>query len=461
MRNIKFRNLILCIVILAILFYVKFQNNEIICKTIENFTIFIRDKDILCNYGFPSLMTVDENMLIQKKLDYPDMKTYNCCYGSLDYVDSHSGFLQKNETCTEFHSALQVSTEFAYVQCSMKSVIVYEDFYFFLNNHQYRPNARQGAVGAPSVIVLILGHTSRHVFHQAMPKTVQYLEQILKAQEFHYLQGHVRTHKNLQNLIRDAFEEDAREIWLDFARSGYTTAYGDDCSNDESKLTPSDVLLDRFYPFDFNWESFYAIGRSHIGNQDAGRERPGCLGARPTYARLLDYAGQYVNLRNDNNPRPLFGVFYIDAFRYDRGNLRRADRRFLNFFQTISSHLNRDTALMFVGDNVVAERVEGGNAKEAAARTAGNYVKSPPLFYFLLPISYKIEYPDASTALEWNSKKMVTYADIHSTLRDLIKDNRRSAANGYSLLKKIPAGRSCSSLGISPHWCLCHNGQWK
>lgn len=98
-----------------------------------------------------------------------------------------------------------------------------------------------------------------------------------------------------------------------------------------------------------------------------------------------------------------------------------------------------------------------------------------PALFIIPPPSFPLKYPNAVKNLLKNRRQLTTHFDLYETLRDLAnvevitneEISKRShelletepMPRGISLFLPIPASRSCSSAGISPHWCTCHEKQ--
>lgn len=54
-----------------------------------------------------------------------------------------------------------------------------------------------------------------------------------------------------------------------------------------------------------------------------------------------------------------------------------------------------------------------------------------------------------------NRNKLLTPFDIHATIRDLSCLESKESNRSISLLNSIPSNRTCESIGISQHYCLC------
>jgi len=82
-----------------------------------------------------------------------------------------------------------------------------------------------------------------------------------------------------------------------------------------------------------------------------------------------------------------------------------------------------------------------------------------------MPRTFQEKYPTEMRNLRLNSRKLTTPFDIHETLKHILKFDSRPISfspgtklpRGISLLKSIPANRSCEDAQIETHWCSCLN----
>lgn len=95
--------------------------------------------------------------------------------------------------------------------------------------------------------------------------------------------------------------------------------------------------------------------------------------------------------------------------------------------------------------------------------------------FFVPPKWFYTRYPNAIRNLISNRRSLTTPFDIYETLRDLLELDQLTTKNlqkrsedltltdpmprGISLFLPIPANRTCSTAGISPHFCTCHEKQ--
>ncbi|CAG2169864.1 unnamed protein product, partial [Oppiella nova] len=62
-----------------------------------------------------------------------------------------------------------------------------------------------------------------------------------------------------------------------------------------------------------------------------------------------------------------------------------------------------------------------------------------------------------SRNLTINEHRLTTPFDIHSTLRHILEGKPNTTLKyGLSLLEEIPYDRSCDSIPVLEHWCVCH-----
>ncbi|CAG2184125.1 unnamed protein product, partial [Oppiella nova] len=62
-----------------------------------------------------------------------------------------------------------------------------------------------------------------------------------------------------------------------------------------------------------------------------------------------------------------------------------------------------------------------------------------------------------SRNLTINEHRLTTPFDIHSTLKHILEGKPNTTLKyGLSLLEEIPYDRSCDSIPVLEHWCVCH-----
>merc|ERR1712080_69643 len=91
----------------------------------------------------------------------------------------------------------------------------------------------------------------------------------------------------------------------------------------------------------------------------------------------------------------------------------------------------------------------------------GKLEERMPMFSFLFPSWFAESYPEAYAAFQKNKDRLVTPFDIYNTLMAILNKEftptnvDHQASRSQSLFSVIPAGRSCPSASIAPHWCAC------
>ena len=106
----------------------------------------------------------------------------------------------------------------------------------------------------------------------------------------------------------------------------------------------------------------------------------------------------------------------------------------------------------------------GARFKELRHTLQGKYEERNPYMALRFPPWFKNMYPDIIQNLNINAHRLTTPFDIHATFLDLMLSKNMAGKSsgegrGISLLKEVPASRTCVDASIEPHWCACLN--WK
>ncbi|XP_053612533.1 uncharacterized protein LOC128676447 isoform X2 [Plodia interpunctella] len=180
----------------------------------------------------------------------------------------------------------------------------------------------------------------------------------------------------------------------------------------------------------------------------------GCLGDTPQYEVIMDLNVQFMRLDGKKFIFTLVG----DISHNDSNLITNADEAFVTFLTRFREEGHEtNTLLIVMGDH--------GPRFGVDRRTAQSQLEERlPLMAIVLPEQLKEERPDVLPALKKNANYLTTPYDIHSTLLDAV--GLRKYWNNYTvpgadhprgrtLLEPIPANRTCSEAGITPHYCAC------
>ncbi|XP_014666826.1 PREDICTED: uncharacterized protein LOC106808578 [Priapulus caudatus] len=353
-----------------------------------------------------------------------------------------------------------------------------------------------------SVIVIGIDAVSRLNFIRQMPRTYRLLVGELGAVE---LRGYNKVADNtLVNIVpmltgRFTHEigypdggrriDDVPFIWKNFSAAGYRTLLAEDAPY----MATFNYLRDGFRmpPVDYYLRPFsIAVDMSPLVNKSTFH----CVGDRLELEIVLDYISQLAATFPQEAPprsssRPYFAFGWNARISHDSLNLPRvADAPYADFVRRLrdGGHLNR-TALLVVSDH--------GLRYGAYLRTyVGKLEERLPAMFVALPPWFARLYPAAAANLRDNARRLTTPFDVYETLLDVLRlpaaerdaarerdgvqandaRGRRGAtrgrngpaeeaaaasgpARGISLLRAIPATRTCADAGIEPHWCTCQD----
>jgi hypothetical protein len=122
--------------------------------------------------------------------------------------------------------------------------------------------------------------------------------------------------------------------------------------------------------------------------------------------------------------------------------------KFLTEFKK-KGYLN-NTLLMLLGDH-------GARFGDFRQTVQGKLEERLPLFSMIFPKWFKRKYPELAKNLRTNTERLTSWFDVYATFNHLLEypNKPKKWKHGMSLLRKIPADRSCKDASIPEHWCPC------
>lgn len=243
-------------------------------------------------------------------------------------------------------------------------------------------------------------------------------------------------------------------IWKNFSRLGYVTQWGEDMAY----IGTFNIRMNGFKhsPVDHYMRPYYIVTEKlHRYFQ------PFCLGSRRRHQVMFDYLKDFVDMYK-MFPKFSF-LFHSEYSHQNLNNLQLADTDFKELLKYLNEngHLE-STVLILMSDH-------GSRFHSIRQTIQGKYEERMPYFGFLFPKWFQHTYKSEFNNLLKNARRLVTPFDIHATFKhilELIKPdinpgvregvrNTRNLPRGISILKSIPASRSCQEADIKPHWCAC------
>ncbi|RZB94399.1 DUF229 and/or Sulfatase domain containing protein, partial [Asbolus verrucosus] len=244
--------------------------------------------------------------------------------------------------------------------------------------------------------------------------------------------------------------DDCPNIWKQFKKLGYITAYGEDSSyissfnyNKKGFLYPPTDFY--FRPYILAAEKLQIIERKNMYY---------CTGPETEGERIMNLAKDFqITLKQ----YPKFGLFWMNSFSHEDLNMASAmDEKIEDFLENIYKHLDK-TILFFFSDH-------GFRFGEIRNTYTGWVEERLPFFYVYLPEIFKTNYPAKYNNFFINSQRLTNAFDIYMTLQDILvlaDENfplERSLAcpKCHSLFAEVSNKRTCSDAAIETEWCVCN-----
>jgi len=178
-----------------------------------------------------------------------------------------------------------------------------------------------------------------------------------------------------------------------------------------------------------------------------------CSGNQLLMEIMLEQLIEFISVYNDV---PHFSYTMVGRQTHDNANgLGIEDTPYLNMLK----HLQRkkyleNTVLFFLGDHGIRY---GGLRNTYQGRLEENL----PALYVVFPSWFRKEYKNLYKNLISNSRKLTSNMDLFATFHDIINIGKGQVQYNYhgkygvSLLRDIPADRTCEDLKIPHYFCTC------
>lgn len=179
-----------------------------------------------------------------------------------------------------------------------------------------------------------------------------------------------------------------------------------------------------------------------------------CMGAVPKYVLMLNLTLQFIKGAGKR-----FCFTFIGDIRHDGSNLvGTMEDDLSDFLNALKANRILENTIVFVMSN------HGPRYSEFRSIYQGKIEERLPFVAILLPEQVNNFIPAAKTSLRANANVLTTPFDIHTTILDAVGLNYLSnkykvpgseLPRGISLMKPIPATRSCAEADVPAHWCAC------
>lgn len=443
----------------------------------QSITAFIyKEKQPICNEGRPPLF--DSNLtsiyLLHGSLENytdQDVKALHCCYRPF-----HRGIPGEHESdnkivfdanCISFNISAKITDEFITVQCNIDNTTIYTDYFAFIPTE----NKSTGIFEQKPLNVLIIGidAVSRLNFHRQMPTTLEFLKNISAVELLGYNKVGDNTFPNLIPVLTGYSEEELSQqcwkneghfdncsfIWNDYKDKGFITSFGED----SAWMGIFNYVRKGFMkqPTDYMWGSFNRISEANIGNSHNMNVNE-CVGSREVYKVFLDYIEAFVK-KMSMEKLPYFGFYWGASLSHDYLNKPNlGDNNYYKLLKNLRENYLNNTVMIVMSDH----GIRWGDIRQTYQ---GRLEERLPFVFMVLPEWYKRQYQDAYNNLVKNTRRLTTPYDLHETIKDFLypyklthnflQSRYNPDKRGISLFNEIPQIRTCSSAGISEHWCTC------
>lgn len=183
-----------------------------------------------------------------------------------------------------------------------------------------------------------------------------------------------------------------------------------------------------------------------------------CIGAVPVHSQMINLTHQFSYVRDKRFSFTIISnIFHVH---HDLAGY--VDDEILYMLNSLkASGLLENTLLIVMSDS-------GSMLSHVMTTHQDTIGERLPFVSIVLPDRLKKARPDAEESLRANANVLTTPFDIHSTVLDVVGLKRLSnhykvaksqLPRGMSLVKPIPASRSCVEADVPPHWCACYD--WK
>ncbi|CAL1534008.1 unnamed protein product, partial [Lymnaea stagnalis] len=240
-------------------------------------------------------------------------------------------------------------------------------------------------------------------------------------------------------------------VWNDFKRQGYATMFAED----EPHLGVFNLRLGGFdqIPTDHYMRYFWQAQRESHLRQACSEQF--CTGPTPNHQYLFQYLDDFF-LKYRNISR--FAVGFSGELSHDEVNPSQyLDSDLLNFFRRLRRKGQlKDTAVIVFSDH-------GSRRGKVRMTLQGKIEERLPFLAIYLPEDFRKKHSDLYRNVVMNAARLTSPFDVHETLLDLLDFIELSyflflqvstSRRGISLLRAIPANRTCAEAGIETHWSV-------
>lgn len=435
---------------------------------------------IVCKVRQPWLTYVDlDGQLRFNRSSGYELKSLSCSYKPIRRVTDD--LLEQGDSLPFVSDPTPLLDDVVAVRCAnFLGVPIYSNIHAVIQplrqDANKLPQEFQAQPPMPNVLVFGLDSVSRLSMMRLLPKSYEFLVNQLGAVVFRGMNKvGDNTFPNLVALLtgRTAYRQLHHPgpngasfdsfpfIWKDFAEAGYETLFAEDFP--EYGLfnylargfdrPPTDCYLRPFW---------LAVEESFLMKSSSSL----CFGNVQKHMLQMEYLHRFLDRSKKNGNRPYFAFSFLVEISHEyMHQVAAADDDFVNFLSALKTggHLD-NTFLFFISDH--------GHRFDSIRQTFVGRLEERLPFFAVRPPSRDDwlkktggKLPNATEFLQTlisNSGRLTSPYDTFETLRDVLSLGRLGnfadkpvSDFGISLLRKIPANRSCEQAGVPSQYCAC------
>lgn len=323
-----------------------------------------------------------------------------------------------------------------------------------------------------SILMLGIDSISRLNLIRSMPNTYNYLKEKKWFQMFGYNKVEENTFPNLMAVLTGldpnishnlcfskvpgTIEKNCTPIWMEFARKGYLTGYGEDLAQHTTFHNGQGGFIKQ--PTNYYMRPFTIAAETQFPDKKQSQKiEQTCIGNRMYAEFIFQYAIDFARI---NKNKPYFGLFWTNSFSHDTiAKPLLMDDKMVEYFKEMETlGILNETIVIFFSDH-------GMRYGFSRFSVSGFFEERLPFLFISIPPWLGEKHPEFATSLAANQHYLTTPYDLHLTLKQILYLNDTetvstqltSCPQCQSLLTTLPNNRSCEDAAIVPFWCTCPN----
>lgn len=330
-----------------------------------------------------------------------------------------------------------------------------------------------------NVIVLFFPSVSRQHFRLQLPKTNEFLENLImekislqsssRFEVFRFrrynimgpeslhnqiplftgstLKNFLKQKRNNQIIDKEIGESNAEWLWDSFKQAGYITGFGEEHCLLEKSVRKFWNLRESIPNLDYQFLDLFCEQPSLVNPFLSGsvwKHGLSCFGQHAIHNLTFQFL-----YKVSQEPYPFFvSTSFMEGAEFTHLRLKTMDQDLLSFLKYVEEKLP-STAVFLLSDQGQYLTSYYNQSKN------GKLEHKQPFLYMMLPSPFLKQYPAYRYNLRFNQYKLINALDIYSTLKTFT--NSPSSFKQLSLFDPMPKKRTCQEIQIDSEWCLCED----